>query len=201
MVYMAYSEEKVSKFVQAITAYAEEQREKILQEIEVFKAERLQKAEQEVLNDAYRLIQNETASIRSEGVREMSRRDLAARKEVLTRRRQIMDEVFERAEKRLLEFTNTLKYPPYLLDLLKTMVNLMPKDETVYMISEKDKQYIKDFSSIIPDKSRIEATDEIKIGGIRAVNNQNGQIIDNTLYSKLEAQKDWFTISSGLTVG
>ena len=41
---MTNSDEKISKFVQAITAYAEEQRQKIHQEVEDFKAE----AEEEV---------------------------------------------------------------------------------------------------------------------------------------------------------
>lgn len=42
---MTNSDEKISKFVQAITAYAEEQRQKIHQEVEDFKAERLKQAE------------------------------------------------------------------------------------------------------------------------------------------------------------
>ena len=54
---MANSDEKVSKFVQAITDYAEEQRQKIHQEVEDYKIERLTQAEQEVLADAYDLIQ------------------------------------------------------------------------------------------------------------------------------------------------
>lgn len=77
---MANSEEKISKFVQAITSYAEEQRDKIHREAEDFKSQRLLKAEQDVLADVYQLIQKENSSIRSEGIREISRRDLAERK-------------------------------------------------------------------------------------------------------------------------
>lgn len=50
---MANSDEKISKFVQAITQYAQEQRDKIHREVEDFKSERLQNAEQEVLRDSY----------------------------------------------------------------------------------------------------------------------------------------------------
>ena len=69
---MANSDEKISKFVQAITEYAEEQRQKIHQEVEDFKAERLKQAEKEVLVDAYRLIQKEQTELRSNMSREMS---------------------------------------------------------------------------------------------------------------------------------
>lgn len=62
---MANSDEKISKFVQAITEYAEEQRQKIHQEVEDFKAERLKQAEKEVLVDAYRLIQKEQTELRA----------------------------------------------------------------------------------------------------------------------------------------
>ena len=67
---MTNSDEKISKFVQAITAYAEEQRQKIHQEVEDFKAERLKQAEKEVLVDAYRLIQKEQTELRSSMSRE-----------------------------------------------------------------------------------------------------------------------------------
>ena len=61
---MANSDEKISKFVQAITQYAQEQRDKIHREVEDFKSERLQNAEQEVLRDSYQLIQKERADLR-----------------------------------------------------------------------------------------------------------------------------------------
>lgn len=198
---MANSEEKVSKFVQAITAYAEEQREKILHEAEAFKKERMQKAEQEVLGDAYKLIQHETAEIRSEGVREMSRRDLAARKEVLTRRQQIMDDVFTRAEKKLLDFASSPDYRAYIIKMIKEMTGSLPSEGTVYLITKRDESLKDELASICPSGSRVEVSDDINIGGILATNSKNGQIIDNTLDSKLQAQHDWFTINSGLTVG
>ena len=196
MVFMANSEEKVSKFVQAITAYAEEQRDKILREAEAFKAERLQKAEQEVLTDAYRLIQKETAEIRSESVREMSRRDLAARKRVLTRRR----EVFKKAEDRLREFTSKPEYCDYLVKLFHSMISVLPSENSVYMIAKKDEPLIGRLSPLCPNGSSVVPSDDILIGGIRAVNSDSGQIIDNTLDSKLQSQHDWFTLTSGLTV-
>ena len=74
---MANSDEKVSKFVQAITDYAEEQRQKIHQEVEDYKIERLTQAEQEVLADAYDLIQRERMELKNNASREMSRRELA----------------------------------------------------------------------------------------------------------------------------
>ena len=69
---MANSDEKISKFVQAITAYAEEQSRKIHQEVEDFKAERLKEAEHKVMADVYELIHREQAELHNEMSREMS---------------------------------------------------------------------------------------------------------------------------------
>lgn len=197
---MASNEEKVSKFVQAITAYAEEQRDNIRQETEAYKAERLKKAEQEVLTDAYQLIQKETAEMRSENVREISRRDLAARKEVLEQRRKIMADVFNRVEQKLNAYIATPAYTEKLRGMFKEMAAVLPADGTVYYFSKQNEAIIKELSDLCPAGSRMETTEEIRIGGIRGVNSRKGRLMDNTLDAKLEAQYDWFTKTSGLTI-
>ena len=198
---MANSEEKVSKFVQAITAYAEEQRERIHQETEEFKSQRLLKAEQEALTDAYRLIQKENLSIRGEGIREISRRDLAARKELLTRRRQIMDEVFARAEEQILAFVSTPAYTALLQSLFQEAAAALPEQGTIFSVSKRDESLIPELSPLCPAGSRIETAEDIRLGGVRGENRQAGLIADNTLDSRLMAERDEFVRSSGLTVG
>ena len=197
---MANNEEKVSKFVQAITVYAEEQRDKIRQEIEAYKSERMQKAEQEVLTDAYQLIQKETAAIRSESVREISRRDLAARKEVLEQRKQIMADVFNHVEEKLDTYVATPAYAEKMRSMLTKMTNDLPAEGTVYYLTVRDKALISSLSDFCPKGSRIETTDDIHIGGIRGINTEKGRFMDNTLDAKLEAQHEWFTKTSGLTI-
>ena len=64
---MVNSDEKVSKFVEAVTAYAEEQSQRIHQEVEDFKAQRLYEAEQQALQAAYEMIQRENAGYRVSG--------------------------------------------------------------------------------------------------------------------------------------
>ncbi|MDD2418097.1 MAG: V-type ATP synthase subunit E [Oscillospiraceae bacterium] len=196
---MTNSQNKINKFVQAITAYAQEQRDKILLEAEAFKAERLQKAEQEVLADAYKLIQKETAEIRSESVREMYRRDTEARKALFSRRRQITDEVFKRAQNQLIEFTKKPEYTEYITKMLENMISMLP-ESIVYMIAQKDSAMLETLSSLCPEESSIKTVDDILIGGIRALNSESGQIIDNTLDSRLMSQHERFILTSGLNI-
>ena len=84
---MVNSDEKVSKFVEAVTAYAEEQSQRIHQEVEDFKAQRLYEAEQQALQAAYEMIQRENAGMRSNLRRDLSRRELDERRHLLEKRR------------------------------------------------------------------------------------------------------------------
>ena len=198
---MANNEEKVSKFVQAITAYAEEQSKAIREEIEAYKAERLLNAEQDVLKDAYQMIQRETADMRNECMRDASDRHIEARGEVLERRREITEEVFTEAKARIAAFTQSVDYAPYLCSLLKEMTDVLPADGTVYMLSRKDEAHLPAIQALVPAGSRVELTDSFVLGGLYGVHRERGIIADNTLETKLDLQREWFTKSSGLTVG
>ena len=173
---MANSEEKVSKFVQAITQYAQEQKEKIHQEVEDFKTAKLQEAEQQVLRDAYSLIQKERLELQGDMSREMSRRDLAARKELLALRRDMMSRVFAEAEIQLAAFRASPAVGPQDTELLPQRRELCPQG------------------------CPVQVADDIRLGGIRGVNLSAGRMADNTLDTRLEEQKDWFITHAGLTV-
>ncbi len=198
---MANSEEKISKFVQAITSCAEEQRDKIHREPEDFKSQRLLKAEQDVLADVYQLIQKENSSIRSEGIREISRRDLAERKKLLEHRRQIMDEVFARAEEEITAFALTPAYREWMQERLTEAAAFLPAEGTVYTVAVRDEPLISSLSSLCPSGSRMETADDIRLGGLRGENSAAGLIADDTLDSRLKLQRDEFVRTSGLTVG
>ena len=197
---MANSEEKISKFVQAITEYAQEQSEKIHKEVEDFKAERLQQAEKDVLMDTYRLIQKERDGLRSDLSREISRRDMEARKRLLARRQEMTDTIFQDATNRLKAFTATPAYVEKLKSSLKEMTTLLPAEGTVYYLMPADAAHWSALSPLCPDGSRLETAEDILIGGIRGENTAAGIMADDTLDAKLELQHEWFTRHSGLTV-
>ncbi len=197
---MINCEKKVNKFVQAILQYAQEQRSKIHLEADALKAERLQKAEQEVLTDAYRLIQNENAAVRYEIVREISRRDLASRKEMIFHRQKIADDIFISAKEKLKEFVSTPEYEQYMIKMIGDMALIMSPQDTIYYISQRDEHFLKSLVTACPAGSRVEISENIDIGGIRGVDTKNKQIIDNTLDTKLEQQREWFATTSGLCI-
>ncbi len=197
---MANSEEKVSKFVQAITQYAQEQKEKIHQEVEDFKTAKLQEAEQQVLRDAYSLIQKERLELQGDMSREMSRRDLAARKELLALRRDMMSRVFAEAEIQLAAFRASPAYMDYLKKAVRELESVLPTQGTFYEVGPQDTELLPQLRELCPQGCPVQVADDIRLGGIRGVNLSAGRMADNTLDTRLEEQKDWFITHAGLTV-
>lgn len=197
---MANSDEKISKFVQAITQYAEEQRQKIHQEVEDFKSERLQQAEKLVLVDAYQLIQKERAELHNDLSREISRREMEARRKLLARRKEMTATIFDEAYQRLTAYTATPDYVKSLQSSMKTMLDTLPAEGSVYYLATKDQALLDSLVPLCPQGSRLETADDIRLGGLRGENAGRGIIMDDTLDTKLELQHEWFTKNSGLTV-
>ena len=197
---MANSDEKVSKFVQAITDYAEEQRQKIHQEVEDYKIERLTQAEQEVLADAYDLIQRERMELKNNASREMSRRELDARKKLLGKRRDMTETIFAEVKEQLAAYTATPEYRQSLKDSLTAMAARLPAEGTVYEVAPRDEALIPDLTALCPAGSRVETSADIHLGGLRGLNAATGMLADDSLDTKLDIQREWFAKTSGLTV-
>ena len=197
---MANSDEQVTKFMQAITAYAEEQSRAIHQEVEDFKAERLREAEREVLRDSYLLIQKEQDDMRRKLSREMSLRDMDARRELLSTRRDMAKTIFARAEEKLAAFTKTPAYRDWLLKSLAAIAEKLPADGTVYELRREDEDLCGELRAACPAETDFRFVPDIRLGGLRGVNAAAGIVADDTLDTRLAQQHDWFTEHSGLTI-
>lgn len=194
------NDKKVNKFVEAITAYAEEQSRKIHNEVEAFKAQRMAQAEQQVLQEAYNLIHEEREEVNNQLKKEFSQREFTRRGELIRRRQAITDAVFEDARRRLLEYGTTPAYQDLLRASLTEMARLLPAEGTVYSLSERDRELETALKDLCPAGSRLEFTDDILLGGIQGMNPGAGILVDDTLDTKLEQQREWFIQSMGLSV-
>lgn len=197
---MANSEEKVRQFMQAIQRYAEEQSRSIREEVQQFKQENLARAEQQALTEAAALTEKEQAAVREEMSREMSKRDMAARQELLGVRAGIMKQTFALARKKILAYTHTEAYPQALFESLDRLMALLPAEGSVYTLGRADSALLPSLAERLPQGSRIELTDDITLGGLRGENRSAGLMADDTLDARLDAQTEWFEAHSGLTV-
>ena len=197
---MATTDEKVSKFLSAITSYAEEQKHSILDEVEAYKKTELDKAESEVLQGAHQLIQKETAEMRSNIGREMSAREMDSRRALLTKRQKITDEVFSRAKEKLIAFTGSPEYAAYLEKSAEEIRKKLPGEDTVLYVKEGDLSFRDTLQKAFGRPCPVKADDSIAIGGVKGVSLNSNLIADNSLDEKLQNQREWFALNSGLSV-
>jgi V/A-type H+-transporting ATPase subunit E len=197
---MPGSNEKTNNFLEAINQYAEEQRNKIQAEVELFKQQELEKAETESLTDAYHLIQKEMADMRLAISSEVSRKSMESRRQLLAKRQSIMDTIFQKAAQRLIDYTKTEQYPALLESYAKKLAGVLNAPGSVLYVCATDMQYEELIKKSFGRECTIRAAGDIRLGGIRGANAAMGLVADETLDSKLDEQREWFTENCGMAV-
>lgn len=195
------NQDKITKFMQAITDHAAAQSRQVHEEVEAYKRERLSIAEKQALNDSAELIKTEHAALQTEIRLEMSRRELNARQELLAMRREMTENIFQEAREKLITFTEQPAYTDFLKASFQTIAAQLPAEGTVYYAAAREEEsrgrLLRD---CCPKGAVLQFVKDIKIGGVRAFHEASGLLLDDTLDARLEAQRDWFVSESGLTV-
>ena len=190
---------KTDNFLKAIEKYAEEQRNQIQSEAETFKERELNKAEEEGLREAYALLQRKMARINTKISTALSKAEGESKKKLYKRRREIHDEVFKKAEAKLLDYIKTDKY----IHSLENSVRLISEKldgEVVLYVSKNDMKNADKIKKAFGRACNLSESKEIKLGGVMGYSAEKGIVIDETLDTKLSQQHEWFTANSGLMV-
>ena len=191
---MASNVDKLSKFNSAINHYAESQREKILKDIADYQARELEETANNAKIEADRLLVKELAEMRDRIMREMSHREMDSRRELLTKRQEISEKVFERAEKALIEYASLMER--YAANIAKVLT----EPGTVVYVKSGDEKYKAQIEKAFGDTVTIAVDDKSKIGGLRAENVAMRLAADETLDSILASKRGWFEENSGMAV-
>lgn len=197
---MSIDETKTSKFLEAINKYAKEQRDKLNREAQMIREQEEIRIEDEILSDAYNLIQREMAAMKIEISNECSKKEFAGKRQLFEKRMNIMEEVFKKAEQKLLEYSQSDKYKALLLNSVGKIAEISKNEGMTLYIKPEDEYLVSEIKESFPAKCNVELDNQIKIGGIRGYDKENGVIIDETMDSKLVDQREWFTENSGLMI-
>ena len=87
-----------------------------------------------------------------------------------------------------------------LIKSAKEIADIFKENSCVIFISENDNKFAQDIKAQFSGEVTVENDVAIKIGGIKGFCKDLKIVADNTLDSKLNSQKDWFTENSGLKV-
>lgn len=189
---------KSSNFLNAIDKYAKRQKSKITDEIKKIEQREIEKAEAEIMEDVNSMIQKELVAMKNKIVVEVSHKELAERKKVSQRRREMMKEMFAQCRKNLVDFTCSEKYVQTLKDYALQISQVLSEFDTKLFVKESDLKYADSIKDAFGKKCEILASNDILIGGIKGCSISRGLIADETLDAKLKAQEDWAAENFGV---
>lgn len=103
-------------------------------------------------------------------------------KQLFDKRNEYVDMIFNKVKEELL---NDINYKESLADKIVLELSKYQLDEPIVYVKEEDLQYIKNV------KMKVHARKNIQLGGF-VIESNNGKIIDKTLDTILEEQRQWF---------
>lgn len=189
-------DERVVKFVAAITHEAEEQRTAIEQETQSFIEGEMAKAESDALQESFHLIQQAAANIRADAGSRISAGKSEKRRQLLLRREAIIDEVLAAVSEKIRAYTQTAEYAEFLKKSAERGSALFGKDYRVFLRPE-DMRYASVVESV---GCSVESDESIRLGGLKFSDMDGFKTADDTLDARLQAGRAWFMKNSGLTV-
>lgn len=191
---------KTDNFLNAIKKYAQEQRNAMRSEVEHLKEEKIKQAEAKGRYDSERLIKNRLELKRNEEISKLAKMTQEGQKQLFLERSKMTETVFKKAEEKLIEYTNTAEYSEKLIQSAKNIADIFGSEDCLLYVSKKDISASDRISALFDGKADVVQDNSIKIGGIKGYCKTLSIVADETLDSKLYAQKDWFIENSGLSV-
>lgn len=191
---------KTDNFLKAINKYSKLERQQIQNDIETVRDEELKKAEANGKKMARDFIAKEYSAVKTAVTGQYAVKNLEAQGKVYKKREEITNSVFEKAFAKLKDFTSTPQYKDLLIKSAKEIADIFKDNSCVIFISENDNKFAQDIKAQFSGEVTVENDVAIKIGGIKGFCKDLKIVADNTLDSKLNSQKDWFTENSGLKV-
>lgn len=191
---------KTDNFLKAIRKHAEEQQRSIQVEVEHIKEEKIKEAKQKGKIDSAKYISDMLEAKKNEETSKISKLTQDGQKELFLKRAEMTESVFIKAEEKLIKYAQTDEYSHKLIDSAKAISNVFGNKDCILSVSSRDSGFADKISAQFAGKAEVTADKSIKIGGIRGFCPELNIIADETLDSKLVAQREWFIENSGLSV-
>ncbi|MGN0612675.1 MAG: V-type ATP synthase subunit E [Porcipelethomonas sp.] len=179
--------EKLARFASSVDFEVEEKIKKIRQDSLSEKTKLLKQTEDKALSEAYTRIQRAVRETEGKYRRITALKEQELRTEALKHREALSKKIFEAVEKKLSDFTKSDKYKAFLENQLKNE----DVSGAVIKISERDEGYADMLHRL--SGCPVETEKDIRLGGIEIFFPDRGIIIDKTLDSAFDEQKNSFT--------
>lgn len=197
---MLNQEERAAKFFDAITKDAEERHEEMTRKTRETVESGLEKAKTKAHSQAQAKIERERMLKEQDFNRTVANERTQQRARLTDKRGAITDEVFGDAREKLVTFTESDGYADFLKKSAAGFAAVFPQGDVTVYVHPGDMRFADDIKNAFGRDCKVESSDEIAIGGCRAGVVGGSTVADDTLDTRLEAQREWFLENSGMSV-
>ncbi|MPM83323.1 V-type proton ATPase subunit E [bioreactor metagenome] len=193
--------DRIANFSQIVLQDAIKERDEILAEIRNIKDTKISKAELDILEEVYRYIHDEMVKVQDEYKQLLSKNIFDLKRNLLLRRDEILNLVFNEVKEKLIGYTKSEEYTPYMESLVKEAVKSIQSKEITILVKNDDlslSELLK--TAALPILCQVEPSGDIMLGGL-IVNSASDHIfIDETLDTRFLAERRGFILQSGLSI-
>lgn len=182
------SKTKLANFERLVINYAEQKSREKLAELADEKKNAIEKINAELTEKYQRELNTRAAKIARLKNKRIFQFRLECQQQILSKRQQLIDNLFEGVVKRLEEFVMSPQYEKYLIEGI-TASKKQFEGATHVQICERDKKYALDIEKT---GLMVEYTNEPVIGGFVLVDKKSAVRLDDTLMSKVQNARNEF---------
>ena len=197
---MSYSLDKLTAFERAVQQEAEHKIKQLQEEAKAYREQALAKEQEEQYAKMFEYMQEQVGFIKSRQKQSVTKYDLKIRRELVQFRNQLAEKVFEEAKEKLVAFSQTKEYREFLINKIKSAMEVFPFDSPTSLLKKEDLRFFEDIKENFSDTIFVEEDPNNHMGGFILFNKEHGVLVDETFYAVLEDQKQEFYSSCGLTI-
>lgn len=183
-----------------IERQAKNEEKSILDEVKALEDEAYESMRAEAKRDADLKLKQEEEEMSSNASAEISESHIERTKKLIEKRDEYVKTIFAIAREELVAFTQSKEYASFMEEKIKKVAADFVGTNSIMFVASKDlsmeKALVKAFGSDI----KVEASEDITIGGFIIENKESSLVVDETLDFALANQKEWFNKNSGLII-
>ena len=153
------------------------------------------------MQEAYNFIQAEKRKMFKEGNDKLSKAIMESKRNLFTKREEILDKVFENVGSKINDYLLTDDYKNLLFRLVESSIASAGEGELIILINKSDFRFEDELKNKFGNSNlTFEISQDNFIGGCIARNESLGIVVDETILDKINEQKQLFIELSGLTI-
>lgn len=183
-----------------IERQAKNEEKSILDEVKSLEEEAYESMKAEAKRDADLRLKQEEEEMSSNASAEISESHIERTKKLIEKRDEYVKTIFDKAREELVAFTGSKDYASFMETKLKKVASDFEGSNAVMYVAAKDLSMEKALVKAFGHEIKVEASDDITIGGFIIEDKESSLVVDETLDFALNNQKEWFNKNSGLII-